>query len=62
MMRYELVRSFQLYLACGSAELQVCTGRCAVEGCVGANHGSSLKGLAIPELSQLGGLITYRSV
>ena len=62
MMRYELVRSFQLYLASIFADLQVCTGRRGVEGCVGANHGSSLKGLAIPEQSQLDGLIPYRSV
>ena len=62
MMRYDLVRSSQLYLACSSAELQVCTGRRGVEGCVGANHGSSWKGLAKRELSQLGGLISYRSV
>ena len=62
MLLYELARSFQLYLAAIFAELQVCTGRCAVEGCVGANHGSSWKGLANKELSRLGGLIPYRSV
>ena len=62
MMRYDLVRRSQLYLASIFAELQVCTGRCAVEGCVGANHGSSCKGLAVVQLSRLGGLRPYRSV
>ena len=62
MMRYELARSSQLEVAAIFAELQVCTGRCGVEGCVGANHGSSWKGLAIRELSRLDGLIPYRSV
>ena len=62
MMRYELARSSQLELASIFAELQVCTGRCAVEGCVGANHGSSCKGMANTKLSRLGGLIPYRSV
>ena len=62
MMRHELARRSQLELASIFAELQVCTGRCAVEGCVGANHGGSWKGLAKVELSQLGGLICYRSV
>ena len=46
MMRYELARSSQLELASIFAELQVCTGRRGVEGCVGASHGSSCSALA----------------
>ena len=46
-MRYDLSRSSQattLELASIFAELQVCTGRCGVEGCVGASPGPPLHG------------------
>ena len=43
-MRYELARSSQLELAAIFAELQVCTGRRGVEGCVGASSGPPLHG------------------
>ena len=55
MMRYELVRRFQLELASIFAELQVCTGRCVVEGCVGASHGSSSQALATKHQPRLDG-------
>ena len=61
-MRYELARSSQLELASIFAELQVCTGRCAVEGCVGASHGSSCSGIAECQRYVASGGVCHRSV